>query len=116
VRQEVRVLEMQELQHDFEEAGFEVRGVNLTAAAAASAVLLRHDETGSEVVGGEGALVEVTFQFTTRAEWLAPGMRFVTRAQHMSAGHVSAVGVIVSVGDEGEQDSRSHAGLATDGF
>jgi hypothetical protein len=105
VRQEVRVLEMQEVQHDLEEQGFEVQGVNLTAAAAAAAVLLHH-ETGSERFAGEdddsahgdreGALVDVTFQFTSRAEWLAPGMRFVTRAQ---LGHVSAVGVIVSIGD-----------------
>jgi hypothetical protein len=109
VRQEVRVLEMQEVQHDLEEQGFEVQGVNLTAAAAAAAVLLHH-ETGSERFAGEdddsgrgdreGALVDVTFQFTSRAEWLAPGMRFVTRAQ---LGHVSAVGVIVSIGDGQER-------------
>lgn len=99
IRQEARVVAMRELPHDLEEHGFEVQGVNLTAAAAAAAVLLEggdaEDDEGAGPSGEcEGALVEATFQFTTRAEWLVPGMRFVVRDQ---LGHVSGVGVVTGV-------------------
>ena len=91
---------MRELSHDLEEQRFEVRGVNLTAAAAAAAVLLHEggdaEDDGAGAPSGErdGALVDVTFQFTMRAEWLVPGMRFVVRDQ---LGHVSGVGVVTGV-------------------
>jgi hypothetical protein len=92
---------MQELQHDFEEQGFEVEGVNLTAAAAAAAVLLdvgaaaEEEDVAEDEQDCAGSLVYTHFQFTTKQEWLVPGMRFVVRDQR---GHVSGVGVVCAVG------------------
>ena len=92
---------MQELHHVFATQGFEVDGVNLTAAAAAAAVLLERGlqqgdlEEDDGELGCAGTLVGVKFQFTTKQEWLVPGMRFVVRDQQ---GHVSGVGVVHGIG------------------
>lgn len=106
MRQEARVLRMQELPSDLAEQSFEVAGVNLAAAAAAATVLLdgaspvQHgaddgqadaDDEGTDLAG---TLVDAQFRFTGRHEWLVPGMRFIVRDQRA---HLSGVGVVHSV-------------------
>lgn len=101
IRQEARVIAMQELPHEHSEQQAVLGGVNMTAAAAAAAVLLEYASGGEAEEGeeessdGAGTLVDVLFQFSGRQEWLVPGMRFVVRDQR---GHVSGVGVVHSVG------------------
>jgi hypothetical protein len=92
-RQAAGVVSMQEVQHDFE-GGYDVMGVNMAAACAAAAVLTDGASSGHEDDDSvAGALVDVTFRFSVRREWIVPGMRFVVRDQ---LGHVSGVGVVQS--------------------
>jgi hypothetical protein len=100
IRQAAHVAAIQELRHDLHEEAFEIAGVNLTAAAAAAAVLLERgssrqdDADDDEDAVHAGTLVDASFEFTRRQEWLVPGMRFVVRDQR---GHVSGVGVVHSI-------------------
>lgn len=94
------MLAIQELPHDLQTDGFEVGSVNMIAAAAASAVL-NHTDAGSQDGEDDGecdesadCVVEVKFRFTSRPEWLQPGMRFVVRDQ---LSHMSGTGVVLAV-------------------
>ena len=101
IRQAARLEWMQELPQHASGRALEVAGVNMTAAAAAAAVLLDAIESRDEDVEDEdgdaesaGTLVHAAFEFMWRQEWLVPGMRFVVRDQR---GHVSGVGVIRTI-------------------
>ena len=99
MRQEAKVVAMEELSHELPEHHFPVDGGHLSAAAAAAAVLLggsRRRDAGhapGDYSDCAGTLVKVCFRFTGRQEWLMPGMRFVVRDQQ---GNISGVGVVRS--------------------
>ena len=88
---------MQEVQDSAADV-IEVNGTNMIAALAAAAVLsdsLADDEDADTCSNGPGSfvgcMVEVKFRFTSRSEWVLPGMRFIVRDQ---SGHISGAGVL----------------------
>lgn len=98
-RQEAEVLAMREVPVDLENVRYEVDGINLSAAAAAAAVLLgeKEPEDGTQDCVHDdhvGAVADVRLKFMQRAEFLVPGMRLIVRDH---AGSVSAVGVVRAV-------------------
>lgn len=102
VRQLARVLQMQEAVHDGGDGSS-----GLSSSIQAAAALLRHGDDAHTGRGGAadgagggdsprchdlGSVVQVTFRFVHRPEWLRHGSRLVVRDR--SDGHVAAVGFI----------------------
>ena len=95
-RQEAEVLTMREIRVDLERVGYEVEGINLSAAAASAAVLVGGRDAEEDCGADDrlGAVVDVRFKFLVRAEFLVPGMRMIVRDH---AGNISAVGVVQAI-------------------